>query len=103
MPPLFTSLRPGNGVAGNGVAGPLLDKNVLDPGALLEGGMGGGLGNNRLSTSLTLIRCDQNAGLAILDAVTKRLGGETSEDDGEDGTDSAQARKMATTCQVIGM
>ena len=98
MPPLFTSLRPGNSVAG-----PLLDKNVLDPGALLEGGIGGGLGNHRLSTSLTFIGCDQNAGLAILDAVTKRLGGKTSEDDGEDDTDPAQARTMATTCQVIGM
>ena len=98
MQPLVTSLRPGNGVAG-----PLLDKNTLDPGALLEGGIGGGLGNNGLSTSLTLIGCDQNAGLAILDAVTKRLGGETSKVDGEDGTDPGQARKMATTCQVIGM
>ena len=98
MQPLVTSLRPGNGVAG-----PLLDKNVLDPGALLEGGISGGLGNNGLSTSLTLIGCDQNAGLAILDAVTKRLGGETSKVDGEDGTDPGQARKMETTCQVIGM
>ena len=96
MPPLVTSLRPGNGVAG-----PLLGKNVLDPGALLEDG--GGLGNNSLSTLLTIIGCDQNAGLAILDAVARRLGGETSEDDGEDSTDPGQARKMATTCQAIGM
>ena len=78
MQPLVTSLRPGNGVAG-----PLLDKNALDPGAPPEGGISSGLGNNRLSTLLTLIGCDQNAGLAILDTVTKRLGGETSEDDGE--------------------
>ena len=86
------SLRPGNGVPR-----PLLDKTVLDLGALLERGIGDGLGSNGLSTSLALIGCDQNPRLAILDVVTKRLGGETSEDDGMGVTDTRASEESGNS------
>ena len=92
MPPLVTSLRPGNGVSG-----PPLDKNVLDLGATFESGIDDGLGSNGLSTSSALVGGDQNAGLAILDAVTKRLGGETGEDDGVDGTDTSASQESGNS------
>ena len=76
MPPFVTSFGPRNRLPG-----PLEDENVLDLGALLESGINDGLGGNSLSTSSALIGGDENAGLAILDAVSKGLGRETGEDD----------------------
>jgi len=84
VPPFVTSLGPGDSVPGS-----LEDENVLDPGAVLNGGINNSLGGDGLSTSSALIGGDQNAGLAVVDAVPKRLGGETGENDRVDGTDTS--------------
>ena len=84
MPPLVTSL-----CARDSVPGPLLDKTVLDLGALLENSIDNGLGSNGLSTLSDLIGCDQNVRLAILDVVMKQLGGETSKDNRVGGTNTS--------------
>jgi len=76
VPPFVTSFGPGNRFSG-----PLEDENVLDLGAVLESSIDNGLGGNSLSASSALVGGDEDTGLAILDAVSKRLGGETGEDD----------------------
>ena len=66
VPPFVTSLGPGNGFSG-----PLEDKNVFNHGALIEGGIDDSFSSNGLSASSTLVRGDQNAGLAIHNTVSK--------------------------------
>ena len=66
MPPFVAPLGPGDSAPG-----PLEDENVLDFGTVLNGGIDNGLGGDGLSTPSALIRGDQNAGLAIFDAVPK--------------------------------
>jgi hypothetical protein len=66
---------------------------MFDLGAILEGGINNDIVSNGLSTSSDLIGCDQNARLAILDVVTKRLRGETSRDDGVGGIDASAGQE----------
>ena len=66
MPPFITSLGPGNGVSG-----PLEDENVLNFGAVLESSINDSLGGDGLSASPSLVRGDQDTGLAVLDAVSE--------------------------------
>ena len=66
LPPLVTTLCPGDGVSG-----PLEDENVLHDGTALEGGTDDGLGGDSLSTSSAFIGDDQNTGPAIQDTVSK--------------------------------
>lgn len=90
MPPLITTSGPGDGVPG-----PLEYENVLDHGhgAPLESGIGNKFGSNSLSTSSAFIRGDQNTRPAIQDTISKRLGGETSEDDRVNGTDTSASEE----------
>ena len=97
VPPLVTTLCPGDGVSG-----PLEDENVLDDGAALEGGIDDGLGGDSLSTSSAFIGGDQNTGPAIQDTVSKRFGGETSEDDRVNGTDAGASEENGNSLPCHG-
>lgn len=83
MPPFVPSLSPRNGVPS-----PLEDKDVFNQGAFLERSINNGLGSDGLSTTTTFIGSNDNAGLAILDTITKRLRRETGEDDRVDSTNT---------------
>jgi hypothetical protein len=97
VPPLVTTLGPGNGLSCS-----LEDENVLDHGATLESGIDDSLGGNGLSTSSAFIRGDQNTGLAIEDAVSKGFGGKTSEDDRVNGTDTSAGKESGNSMPSHG-
>lgn len=69
-------------------AGALEDKAVGDVGALLERVVDNLLGANGLSTTLALVGGDDDLGLCVDNAVTQRVGAETSEDDRVDGANT---------------
>lgn len=83
VPPEITALSPGD--LG---ASALVDEDVRDVGALLEGIVDNLLGANQLATSLALIGGDDDLGASIDNSVSQRVAGETGEDDGVDGTDT---------------
>jgi hypothetical protein len=64
------------------------DNDVADVRAGLKSLVNDSLGSNNLSSTLSLIGGDDNSGVGIEDTVTERLGRETGEDDGVDGTDT---------------
>ena len=88
MPPFVTSLGPGNGFSG-----PLKDENVLDLGGVLESGINNSLCGDSLSAPSAFVRGDQNARLAILDAVPERLRREAGEDNRMNGTDTRAGKE----------
>jgi hypothetical protein len=83
VPPEVTA-----GGHGDLVAGAAEDENLLDERALLEGGVDNGLGGDRLATTATLVRGEEDLGLAVVDTVAERLGGEAGKDGRVDGTDT---------------
>ena len=83
MPPAVTALDPVDRVAGA-----LEDEDVLDNRAVLERGVRELLDRNGLATAAALVGGDDGAGLAVVDAVTKGLGGEAGENDGVDGAEA---------------
>ncbi len=76
VPPLIPPFNPRDVMAS-----PLEDENVLDQWALFKRRIDDGLGSNALSTSTTLIRCNDNTGLAVLNTITERFCRETCKDD----------------------
>ena len=76
MPPLVTAFGPWDRVPG-----PLQDQDILHEWALLQCGVGNGLGSNRLSATATFVGGDENPRLAILDTISQRFGRESSKDD----------------------
>lgn len=71
----------------------LVDQHTGHIGALLEGLIDNALGANHLATTLTLVRGDNNLGSSIKDTVTQGVRGETSEDNGVNGTDTGTGEK----------
>lgn len=65
------------------------DEDVLGDGALLECGIGDGLCRDGLSAALGLVGGDEDLGLAVVDAVSERLGGEAGKDDRVDGSQTS--------------
>jgi hypothetical protein len=61
VPPFVTALGPGDIVASA-----FEDEDVLNAGALLESSISDGLGRNRLATTTTLIRGEEDAGATVL-------------------------------------
>ena len=87
VPPLVAAGRPRDLAAGAPE-----DEDVLDEGALLDGGVRDRLRRDRLTTAAALVGRDEHARLAVLDAVAERLGGEPGEHDRVHGAD-ARARE----------
>jgi hypothetical protein len=71
------------------VASPLDNNAVLYLGALFEGSVDDALCCNGTSTSLSLIRGNDNSGFTVVGAVSKRVCAETSKHDRVDGTDTS--------------
>ena len=87
MPPGITTLNPVDGAASA-----LEHKDMLNVRAMLERSIRKLLDRNRLATAAALISSNDDARLAVVNAVTERLRGEAGEDDGVDGAD-ARARE----------
>ena len=88
VPPRVTALGPGD--LGTGA---LVDEDVLDVGALLQGVVDDLLGANELATTSALVGGDDNLGIGVDDAVAEGVGGETGEDDGVDGADTNASKE----------
>lgn len=88
MPPLVPALCPLDLVSC-----PLQHKDLLNQRALREGSVHDSLGCDALPSSPSLVASDENTGFAVLYTVTKRLGGETGEDDRVDGTDTCTCKE----------
>ena len=65
------------------------DEDVLDERALLDRGVGDHLRRDRLPAAAALVGRDDDAALAVVDAVAERLAREAREDDGVDGADAS--------------
>ena len=88
MPPLVATFGPWDGVSG-----PLQDQDMLDERTLLQRSVGNGLGSNGLSTTATLVGCDENLGLAILNTISQRFGRESSKDDRVDRANASASEE----------
>ena len=88
VPPKVTASGPGNLSAG-----PLEDENASDIGALLESFVYDALGTDDLATTATLVSGDDDLGASVEDTVTERVGGETGEDNGVDGTNTGASKE----------
>lgn len=88
VPPDITALGPGNLRAGA-----LVDQDAGDIGALLQSLIDNALGANDLSSTLALIGRDDNLGASVQDTVPERVGGETGENNGVDGTDTRASQE----------
>jgi hypothetical protein len=76
MPPQIPPFGPGDLAASA-----LEDKDVLDVCALLDRSVDNHLGGNSLTTTLSLVGRDNNAGLAVVDAIAEGLGREAGKYD----------------------
>ena len=83
MPPLVTALDPSDWVASV-----LQDDDGLDERALLESLVREALDVDGLATTAALVGGEDDAGLAVVDAVRERVGREAGEDDRVQGTDT---------------
>lgn len=83
VPPLVTALY-----KVDRVASPLEDEDVLDARAVLDSVVRELLDRDRLSATTTLIGSDDDARLAVIDAVAERFRREASENYGVDGTNT---------------
>lgn len=88
VPPLVPSLDPLD-VSSS----PLEDEAVLNERALGEGGVDDRLGRDGLASTLALIGGDDDARLGVLDSVAEGLGGESSEDDRVDGSETGASKE----------
>lgn len=88
MPPLVTTLNPSDRVASV-----LQHDDGLDVGALLESLVSQGLDVDDLATTATLVGSEDDTGLAVVDAIRERLGGEAGEDDRVEGTDTGACQE----------
>ena len=76
MPPFVATFGPGDLVSGS-----LEDETVLDEGTFVESGVDDGFGRNRLSSSLSFVRGDDDSRLGVDDSISEGFGGETGKDD----------------------
>jgi hypothetical protein len=90
MPPLVTPLRPRDLVTG-----PLEDENMLDEWTIFESSIDNRFGGNGLSTAFAFVRRNDDARLAILDSVTKRLGREPRKDNGVNSPDTSASQERS--------
>ena len=97
MPPHVTSGSPRDFTSR-----PLQDKDVLYNVGLSQRGISNRLGGDRLSTPSSLIRGDQNPGLAIVNSITEGFRRETSEDDRVYGTDTCAGEESSHGLPVHG-
>ena len=81
---------------------PLQDKDVLYDVGLSQSGISDRLGGDRLSTPSSLIRGDQNPGLAIVNSITEGFRRETSEDDRVYGTNTCAGEESSHGLPVHG-
>jgi hypothetical protein len=66
VPPFVTTRGPRDFITR-----PSQDEDVFDERTLLEGSINDGLSSNRFATTTTLVTCDEDSALAILDTITK--------------------------------
>lgn len=88
MPPEVAALGPGH--LGTGT---LVDQDTVHIRALLEGLIDDALGANDLTTALALVGGDNDLGTSVDDTVTEGVGGETSEDNGVNGTNTRASQE----------
>jgi hypothetical protein len=97
MPPFVSSFCPRNFVPS-----PLQDQDMLNHGVLFHGSINDDLVSDSLASTFSFIRCDNNTTFIILNAIAERFGREPCKNDRMNSSPiRAQARKVATACQVI--
>jgi len=72
---------------------------MLDRGTLFECSIDDGFRRDSLSTTLSFVGCNENAGLTILNTIAKRFRRETSENDRVNSSNTRTRKESLDTCE----